>query len=213
MVRFIFILFNLFILSCMTMPFMYETLEPKTEKRMGVSLHYGIENFKFGGIRGDYEKSKSFLRKIELGYGFGTSINNIVNEQSSKDIRLQIDGGIYGKVVSPTDPVRFGLKIHFRPSLFLGLPQRDGIIKDIWAPIGISLLSGFGNPEFLTVGSHIYIQPLGTNIFPLIPPFISLTYHHKKYAIALIATIPVGIEYEGEPLYFPYFGMGLGLHY
>lgn len=59
----------------------------------------------------------------------------------------------------------------------------------------------------------LYIQPLGTFIFFLILLFISFTYYHKKYEISLIATIPVGIEYEGEPFYFPYFGMGFGFRY
>jgi hypothetical protein len=174
----LFLLFAiLFVPQCITVPAMYETAEAKEEKRAGVSAQYGRGNYsvsfcenttrydyKYGGLRVDYANVKKTGKLLEAGYELGASVNgfdetNVETNAHRRAIMLQIDGRLTGKIVTPTSPVRLGLKA--APGLLLhgGISHRAGKYE---SGGGISMLSyvsfllGVGNPEFLTVAYHYY---------------------------------------------------------
>jgi len=208
---------------------MYETAEAKQEKRAGISAQYGRGtykglcestkyNYKYGGLRVDYGNVKEYGKLIEAGYELGASVNGF--DETSEDANyynrgmiLQMDGRLTGKIVTPTTPVRLGLKVAPGLLLYGGINQRNGEFDggvEIGSLFYSSFLLGIGNPEFLTVVYHCYPFPY----YPAGPyySFLSLTYHHEEYSITAGGLLPIGHNNDIEtPKY--HFTLGLGIHY
>ncbi len=217
----------LFLPQCITVPAMYETAEAREEKRAGISGQYGEGsykglcestkyNYKYGGIRADYGDVKKYGNIIEAGYEIGSSVN-MLYETSSSDtnyrneaIMLQLDGRFTGKVVTPTNPVRLGLKAAPGLLVYGGVSRingRNDIGGEIYGLSYFSLLLGIGNPEFLTIG-YSYYPFLYTNFEPYYS-ILTATYHYKKYSITAGGLLPLG--QDETPKY--HFILGIGIHY
>jgi len=207
---------------------MYETAEAKKEKRVGISGQYGEGTYtglcestkytyKYGGIRADYSAVEEYMSFIEAGFEAGASISGYIETKDEPDYDhkgaiVQLDIRPIGKIVTPTDPVRLGLKV--APGLlFYGGVSKRNAQYDIGGEIGslsyVSALLGIGKPEFLTVGYHycpyLYYLPDGFS-------FVSLAMHYKKYSFTLGTFIPLSTD-ESEVIPKRHFILGLGIHY
>ncbi len=219
----------LFLPQCITVPAMYETAEAKKEKRVGVSAQYcegtykGLcestkYTYKYGGIRTDYCAVEKHTSYVESGFEAGASINGYTETREEpgyehKGVIIQLDVRPTGKIVTPTDPVRLGLKVAPGLLFYGGISRRDGQY-DVGGEIGslsyVSVLLGIGKPEFLTMGYHyypyLYYLPAGFS-------FLSLALHYKKYSLSLGTwMIPVSKD-ESEVVPERHFILGLGIHY
>lgn len=225
----LFLLFVLlFLPQCITIPAMYETAEPKEEKRGGISAQYGEGsyrglcestkyNYKYAGLRVDYGNAKRHKDIIEAGFEIGSSLNGFFETSNSdtnyqqEAIMLQLDGRLTGKIVTPTNPVRLGLKAAPGLLIYGGVSRINGRYYSGGEISGLSYLSfllGIGNPEFLTIGFSYY--PL---FYTTLEPYyvvVTATYHHKKYSLTAGGLLPR--SYDDEiPEY--HFVLGLGMHY
>ncbi len=218
----------LFLPQCITVPAMYETAEAKKEKRVGASAQYGEGTYtglcestkytyKYGGIRADYCAVEKHMGFIEAGFEAGASISGYVESNDEPDYEhkgaiIQLDARPTGKIVTPTEPVRLGLKV--APGLiFCGSIDRiNGKYNtggDIGAISYVSILLGIGKPEILTVGYSFYPYSF---YLPAGLPFLSLALHYKKYSLSLGTWLPVSQD-ESEVTPKRHFLLGLGIHY
>lgn len=217
----------LFVPQCITVPVMYETAEVREEKRAGISGQYGEGsykglcestkyNYKYGGVRIDYKFRKNYGNMMEIGHELGGSINGLYETSSSDTsyrhvaIMLQLDARFTGKVVTPTNPVRLGLKA--APGLlayggFSHINGRYDIGGEIYGLSYFSLLLGIGNPEFLTIGYNYY--PFLYTTFEPYYSILTATYHYKKYSVTAGGLLPLG--QDEVPKY--HFILGIGIHY
>ncbi|MGB9721827.1 MAG: hypothetical protein ACPL28_10155 [bacterium] len=209
--------------QCITVPAMYETAETKQEKRAGISAQYGEGhytglctstkyNYKYGGMRVDYGNVKKYGNIIEAGSSIAgfyetSSDTNYENE----GLIVQLDGRLTGKIVTPTSPVRLGLKLAPGLILFGGISQRNGE-HDVGGEYGFlsyaSLLVGAGNPEFLTVAYHYF--PYYYYLKPSFN-FLTITVHRRNYSITAGGFIPIYRNGDEIPKY--HFTLGAGIHY
>lgn len=217
----------LLIPQCITVPVIYETTETKDEKRIGISAQYGegsyslcgsSYNYKYGGIRADYGYSRKQGNIVESGFELGGSINGVYETSSGEQeykretIMFQFDGRLTGKIVTPTNPIRVGIKLAPGFLIYGGISRLNGKYEAGGEIAFLSygaLLLGIGSPEFLTIGYSYY--PYGYYFIPPYYSFLTLSYHHKKYSITASSLFPLGEEESEIPKF--HYSIGLGIHY
>jgi len=216
----------LFIPQCITVPAMYETTEAKKERRAGISAQYGKGSYtglcsstryyyNHASLMDDLGTYRNYGKMIEVGAEAGASANGFYETSSDTTYRnegviLQLDGRITGKIVTPTKLLRLGLKVAPGGLIYSGIAYRNGELSE-GLELGLSghwgIIVGIGEPEFMSIGCHFHHI-----IYPLMYPFLSLAYHHKKYSFTSGILLPWKKDPE-DTCPSSHLLIGLGLHY